>query len=78
MTIDLALGSMFKTIDSNESGGKIIKWIIAKFIWFGLLLYLMEKWGTIFGNTAKEFFENPQKDRTKEGFLKIRTYGRQS
>lgn len=56
MTIDLALGSMFKTIDSNESGGKIIKWIIAKFIWFGLLLYLMEEWGTIFGNTVKEFF----------------------
>lgn len=56
MTIDLALGGMFKTLDTNESGGKIIKWVIAKFIWFGLLLYLMEHWGEFFGNLMKEFF----------------------
>ena len=56
MTIDLALGGMFKTIDTNESGGKIIKWVLAKFIWFGLLLYLMENWGAFFGNLVKEFF----------------------
>lgn len=56
MTIDLALGAMFKTISPDESGSKILKWLVVKFIWFGMLMFLMTHWAELFGNAAKDVF----------------------
>lgn len=56
MTIDLALEAMFKTLSPDESGGKILNWLISKFIWFSLLLYVLRNWGDIFGNWLRSFF----------------------
>ena len=55
-TMDLAFGAAYKTLSysSSESSGKssLIKWVLEKVLFYGLMMFLLLYWSDIIGNLS--------------------------
>lgn len=56
ITIDLAIGAMFKTFDTEMDGTGLFKWIVYKFFFYAFLLWLLQNWGSIMNTWGKDLF----------------------
>jgi len=56
ITIDLAIGATMKTLDSQEGGASLFKWLVYKFVFYGILMYLFLNWGDGVANMSRDFF----------------------
>ena len=56
ITIDLAFGATMKTLDSQEGGESLFKWLVYKFIFYGILMFFLFNWGDMVSNLSRDFF----------------------
>jgi Membrane proteins related to metalloendopeptidases len=56
ITIDLAIGAMMKTIDTNEGGESLFKWLVYKMLFYGILMYFLLNWGDSVSNMSRDLF----------------------
>ncbi len=53
--IDLALGTMFKMF-SDDDGGSMVRFLLHKFLFYGIMLLLIEKFPDLANHFVKDFF----------------------
>ena len=57
ITIDLAIGAMFKTLDSEKTDTLgLFKWFIYKCLMYGFLIFLLTHWGEIMNSFGRDLF----------------------
>lgn len=56
LTIELALGAMFKTFQGGEEG--FLKWFVYKILFFGILAYFLTHWGDFCTFIVRDLFIN--------------------
>lgn len=56
MIIDLSMSAMMRSVSQNEGDISLVKWLVAKIIYFASLLWVMQNWGQLWGNMAREYF----------------------
>ena len=56
ITIDLAIGAMFKTLDEKTGDSGLFKWLIFKILFYVILMFLLMNWGTYVGDLSLKLF----------------------
>jgi type IV secretory pathway TrbL component len=56
ITIDLVFGATMRTLDSQEGGESLFKWLVYKFIFYGILMFFLFNWGDMVSNLSRDFF----------------------